>query len=167
MLRGGSPFSMFGQLRRRISGGTIRIALALILVVGASVLYWTSRDYAVIAPNWDGLVRGISYTPSHNYTEKDHEWTSPEKIDGDMAQISQTHRPCPHLHRLQRARPSPRDRPPPRLDRFAGDLDRLRFRFERKGNRDGHSHRAGQPGTSTGFSSATNPSCAATSAPTS
>lgn len=80
---------MFAGLRRRFSGGSARIALALILVVGASVLFWTSRDYAVIAPNWDGLVRGISYTPSHNFTLKDHEWASPEKIDADMAQISQ------------------------------------------------------------------------------
>jgi hypothetical protein len=59
------------------------------LVVGASVLFWASRDYAVIAPNWDGQVRGISYSPSHMFTEKDHEWTSPEQIDRDMAQISQ------------------------------------------------------------------------------
>jgi len=80
---------MFAGLSRRISGGTVRIALALALVVGASVLFWASRDYTVVAPNWEGLVRGISYTPSHNFTEKDHEWTSPEHIDRDMAQIAQ------------------------------------------------------------------------------
>jgi exo-beta-1,3-glucanase (GH17 family)/cellulose synthase/poly-beta-1,6-N-acetylglucosamine synthase-like glycosyltransferase len=74
---------------RRVSGGTVRIAIALILVVGASALFWASRDYAVIAPDWDGQVRGISYTPSHMFTQKDHEWTSPEQIDRDMAQISQ------------------------------------------------------------------------------
>jgi exo-beta-1,3-glucanase (GH17 family)/cellulose synthase/poly-beta-1,6-N-acetylglucosamine synthase-like glycosyltransferase len=79
---------MFAGFRRRISRGTVRIALALALVVGASFLFWASRDYAVIAPNWDGFVQGISYTPSHNFTEKDHEWTSPEKIDRDMAQIA-------------------------------------------------------------------------------
>ena len=56
----------------------------------------------VIAPNWDGFVRGISYTPSHNFTEKDHEWTSPEKIDRDMAQIAHDHGPCAHLHGLER-----------------------------------------------------------------
>jgi exo-beta-1,3-glucanase (GH17 family)/cellulose synthase/poly-beta-1,6-N-acetylglucosamine synthase-like glycosyltransferase len=82
---------MFAKLRRvsGVSGGTVRIALALLLVVGASVLFWASRDYAVIAPDWDGQVRGISYQPSHLFTEKDHEWTSPEQIDRDMAQISQ------------------------------------------------------------------------------
>lgn len=78
---------MFSQLRR-MSGGTVRIALALALVVGASFLFWASRDYAVIAPDWDGQVRGISYTPSHIFTQKDHEWTSPEQIDRDLAQIS-------------------------------------------------------------------------------
>ncbi|HEY5046438.1 MAG TPA: glycosyltransferase [Rhizomicrobium sp.] len=74
---------------RQLGGGSVRIALALFLVVGASALFWASRDYAVIAPDWDGLVRGISYTPSHLFTQKDHEWTSPEQIDRDMAQISQ------------------------------------------------------------------------------
>ncbi|HUO91983.1 MAG TPA: glycosyltransferase [Rhizomicrobium sp.] len=80
---------MFAGLRRRMSSGTVKIALALALVVGASFLFWASRDNTVIAPNWDGYVRGVSYTPSHNFTEKDHEWASPEKIDRDMAQISQ------------------------------------------------------------------------------
>jgi exo-beta-1,3-glucanase (GH17 family)/cellulose synthase/poly-beta-1,6-N-acetylglucosamine synthase-like glycosyltransferase len=77
------------SLLRRLSGGTVRIALALVLVVSASALFWASRDYAVIAPDWDGQVRGISYTPSRLFTPKDHEWTSPEQIDRDMAQISQ------------------------------------------------------------------------------
>ncbi len=80
---------MIAGLRRSISGGTVRIALALALVVGASILFWASRDYGVIAPNWDGLVRGVTYSPSHSFTEKEHEWTSPEQIDRDMAQISQ------------------------------------------------------------------------------
>src|SRR3974390_2167584 len=79
---------MFAALRRRISSGTLRIALALTLVVAASFLFWASRDHAVIAPNWGGLVQGVSYTPSHIFTEKDHEWTSPEQIDQDMAKIA-------------------------------------------------------------------------------
>ncbi len=52
-------------------------------------MFWASRDYAVIAPDWDGQVRGISYSPSHLFNEKDHEWVSPEQIDRDMAQLSQ------------------------------------------------------------------------------
>jgi exo-beta-1,3-glucanase (GH17 family)/cellulose synthase/poly-beta-1,6-N-acetylglucosamine synthase-like glycosyltransferase len=87
--RAGSAVSMIAGLRRGMSGGTVRIALALALVVGASILFWASRDYAVLAPNWDGWVRGISYSPSHTFTEKDQKWTSPEQIDRDMAQISQ------------------------------------------------------------------------------
>ncbi len=51
-----------------IPGGTLRIAIALVLVVGASALFWASRDYKVIAPDWDGQVRGITYNPSHLFT---------------------------------------------------------------------------------------------------
>ncbi|HXL99610.1 MAG TPA: glycosyltransferase family 2 protein, partial [Rhizomicrobium sp.] len=80
---------MFAEWRRRISGGTVRIAVALCLVVGASALFWISRDYAVIAPDWDGQVRGITYSPSHAFSQKDHDQTSPETIDRDMAQLSQ------------------------------------------------------------------------------
>src|SRR6185437_4574205 len=72
-----------------LTGGRIRIAIALIFVVAASAMYWASRDYAVIAPDWDGQVRGLSYSPSHLFNEKDHEWVSPEHIDRDMAQLSQ------------------------------------------------------------------------------
>ncbi len=80
---------MFRRMTGRISGGTIRIATALFLVVAASVLFWASRDYAVIAPDWDGQVRGISYNPSHMFTERQHRWISPERIDRDMAQLAQ------------------------------------------------------------------------------
>ncbi len=79
---------MLAKLTGRITGGTIRIAVALLLVMGASALFWASRDYAVIAPDWDGQVRGISYNPSHLFTEKDQEWVSPERIDRDMAQLA-------------------------------------------------------------------------------
>jgi exo-beta-1,3-glucanase (GH17 family)/cellulose synthase/poly-beta-1,6-N-acetylglucosamine synthase-like glycosyltransferase len=80
---------MTAAWRRRLSGGSVRIALALLLVVGASVLFWASQDYAVIAPDWDGQVRGITYEPSHLFTRKDRDWVSPEQIDRDLAQISQ------------------------------------------------------------------------------
>jgi exo-beta-1,3-glucanase (GH17 family)/cellulose synthase/poly-beta-1,6-N-acetylglucosamine synthase-like glycosyltransferase len=74
--------------RQKLSGGTIRIALALMLVVGASVLFWASQDYVVIAPDWDGQVRGITYSPSHLFTKKDADSVTPEQIDRDLAQIS-------------------------------------------------------------------------------
>ena len=49
---------LFDRLRRLIppgiDGGRARIAIALFLVVGASALFWASRDYGVIAPEWDG-----------------------------------------------------------------------------------------------------------------
>jgi exo-beta-1,3-glucanase (GH17 family)/cellulose synthase/poly-beta-1,6-N-acetylglucosamine synthase-like glycosyltransferase len=71
-----------------IDGGRLRIAIALILVVGASALFWASRDYSVIAPEWDGQVRGIAYQPSHTFTREDNENVSPELIDRDMAQLA-------------------------------------------------------------------------------
>ena len=61
---------MFEPFRRRLRsyGGSLRIAVALLLVVGASALFWASRDYTVVAPDWDGLVRGVTYNPSHCFT---------------------------------------------------------------------------------------------------
>jgi len=72
----------------RKAGGTLRIALALLLVVGASALFWASRDYTVVAPDWDGLVRGVTYYPSHTYTSDQLKHISPERIDADMRQLS-------------------------------------------------------------------------------
>ena len=74
--------------RQRLSGGKLRIALALALVVGASILFWASRDYSVVAPDWDGQVRGIAYNPSHIFTLKENGRITAEQIDRDMAQLS-------------------------------------------------------------------------------
>ena len=80
---------MFLKWFRAIPRGQARIAIALLLVVSASALFWASRDYQVIAPDWDGQVRGISYSPSHLFTQKQHDMVSPERIDRDMQQLSQ------------------------------------------------------------------------------
>jgi exo-beta-1,3-glucanase (GH17 family)/cellulose synthase/poly-beta-1,6-N-acetylglucosamine synthase-like glycosyltransferase len=79
---------MFLKWVRTLPGGTLRIALALTLVVGATILFWASRDYEVIAPNWDGLVRGIAYEPSHLYSDAERMDVSPARIDRDMRQLS-------------------------------------------------------------------------------
>lgn len=81
---------MFKTFRRRFRsyGGTLRIAVALLLVVGASALFWASRDYTVVAPDWDGLVRGVTYNPSHCFTFAESKHVSPERINADMAQLS-------------------------------------------------------------------------------
>ena len=55
---------------RHLGGGRLRIAVALVMVVAASALFWTSRDYTVVAPEWDGQVRGIAYSPSRLFTER-------------------------------------------------------------------------------------------------
>jgi len=74
--------------RLRLNGGTLRIAVALFLVVGASALFWASRDYTVVAPDWDGLIRGVTYDPSHNFTEFESKHVSAERIAADMEQLS-------------------------------------------------------------------------------
>jgi len=83
---------MFERFRRLLPkgerGGTVRIAIALVLVVTASALFWASRDYSVIAPEWDGQVRGITYFPSHVFRQRDALEITPEQIDRDMAQLS-------------------------------------------------------------------------------
>src|SRR6201994_666263 len=76
-------------LRRQTQNGfRLRILVALIMVVGASALFWTSRDYTVTAPEWDGQVRGIAYTPSHLFTDRQAKHITPERIDRDLAQLS-------------------------------------------------------------------------------
>jgi len=75
-------------LRGRVSGRALRIAIALLLVVGASALFWAGRDYTVVAPDWDGLVRGVTYYPSHTFTADQLKHIPPERIERDMAQLS-------------------------------------------------------------------------------
>jgi cellulose synthase/poly-beta-1,6-N-acetylglucosamine synthase-like glycosyltransferase/exo-beta-1,3-glucanase (GH17 family) len=75
--------------RQWVGSGKLRIALALVLVVGASVLFWASRDYTIVAPDWEGQVRGVTYNPSHVFTLRDNGHITPAQIDRDMAQLSQ------------------------------------------------------------------------------
>ncbi len=58
------------------------------MVVGATALFWASRDYAVVAPDWDGQVRGIAYNPSHLFHARDQLHITPEQIDRDLRQLS-------------------------------------------------------------------------------
>jgi exo-beta-1,3-glucanase (GH17 family)/cellulose synthase/poly-beta-1,6-N-acetylglucosamine synthase-like glycosyltransferase len=67
----------------------MRIVIALAMVVGASALFWASQDYPVVAPDWDGLVRGIGYSPSHLFTERAQKHVTPERIDKDLAKLAQ------------------------------------------------------------------------------
>lgn len=80
--------AVLGYWRNRMRSGRLRIAIALVLVVSASVLFWASRDYTVVAPDWDNQVRGVTYNPSHVFSLKDNKKITPEQIDRDMAQLS-------------------------------------------------------------------------------
>ncbi|HUO03122.1 MAG TPA: glycosyltransferase, partial [Rhizomicrobium sp.] len=81
---------MLGQFlrRRALIGGRARIFIALVMVVGATALFWASRDYTMVAPDWDGQVRGIAYNPSHLFRFRDHLHITPEQIDRDLKQLS-------------------------------------------------------------------------------
>jgi len=81
--------AMVRNLTGGISNASVRITIALLLVVISSALFWASRDFAVIAPDWGGQVRGVSYNPSHLFTEKQHRHVAAEQIDRDMAQLAQ------------------------------------------------------------------------------
>jgi exo-beta-1,3-glucanase (GH17 family)/cellulose synthase/poly-beta-1,6-N-acetylglucosamine synthase-like glycosyltransferase len=76
------------RLRRSWNGGRLRIAAALVMVVSASALVWASRDYTIVAPEWDGQVRGVAYSPSHMFTMRQNKNVSPERIDRDLRQLS-------------------------------------------------------------------------------
>ncbi|HEY4942520.1 MAG TPA: glycosyltransferase [Rhizomicrobium sp.] len=75
--------------RHRARSGKLRISIALFLVVGASVLFWASRDYTVVAPDWAGQISGLTYNPSHIFKLRDNLHVTPEQIERDMAQLSQ------------------------------------------------------------------------------
>ena len=82
---------IFRRLRRRlrIQNGQLRILFALAMVLSASILFLASRDYAMVAADWDGQVRGIAYTPSHLFSDNDVKNVSPRQIDHDLAQLAQ------------------------------------------------------------------------------
>ena len=80
--------TLLRKLPFRMDSGRVRIAVALSLVVGASALFWASRDYTVVAPDWDGRVRGIAYNPSHLFNQRDQQDISPARLDQDMVQLS-------------------------------------------------------------------------------
>jgi cellulose synthase/poly-beta-1,6-N-acetylglucosamine synthase-like glycosyltransferase/exo-beta-1,3-glucanase (GH17 family) len=73
---------------RHLRDGRARVAIALVMVVAASALFWTSRDYTVVAPEWDGQVRGIAYNPSHLFTMRQTRNVPRERIERDLAQLS-------------------------------------------------------------------------------
>src|SRR3954463_855633 len=92
-MRNSNSLSFIRRLRqiwnaRHLGGGHLRIAVALVMVVGASALFWTSRDYTVTAPEWDGQVRGITYSPSRLFSARDQLQVTPEHISRDLEQLS-------------------------------------------------------------------------------
>jgi cellulose synthase/poly-beta-1,6-N-acetylglucosamine synthase-like glycosyltransferase/exo-beta-1,3-glucanase (GH17 family) len=67
----------------------MRIIVALLAVCIASATFWASLDKPLSAPDWTGEVRGLAYSPSRLYSEKDKdENVTEELIRRDLAQLS-------------------------------------------------------------------------------
>ena len=56
---------------------------------GQACWFWASRDHAILAPDWAGPLKGISYSPSVLYDEADVEAVSPGHIRADLKQLSE------------------------------------------------------------------------------
>ncbi|TAL03842.1 MAG: glycosyltransferase [Rhodospirillaceae bacterium] len=67
----------------------MRILIALLVVCVGSAAFWASLDHRLDAPDWQGQLRGVSYTPSHLYTDADHdEHLTDAMIRRDLEQLS-------------------------------------------------------------------------------
>lgn len=68
----------------------MRILVALLVACLASASLWASLDRPLDAPDWHGQFKGVSYTPSHLYTESQlAAGVDPAVIRRDMEQLSQ------------------------------------------------------------------------------
>src|SRR5689334_14762688 len=69
--------------------GKMRILIALLVVCVGSAAFWASLDHRLDAPDWEGQFKGVSYSPSHLYTEheKDTKLTD-DMIRRDLEQLS-------------------------------------------------------------------------------
>src|SRR5579862_515417 len=68
----------------------MRILIALLVVCVGSAVFWASLDRPLDAPDWEGRLRGISYSPSHLYTEHEkHTKLTDDMIRRDLTQLSQ------------------------------------------------------------------------------
>ncbi len=65
----------------------MRSLAALILTVVCVVVLWAFLDRPVAAPEWTGTLRGVSYNPSHLYTDEDHKFVAEARIKADLEQL--------------------------------------------------------------------------------
>ncbi len=73
--------ALFGHRR---SFAIWALGLACLAIVGL----WAALDRPVDAPDWNAPIRGISYNPSHAFTETDHEHYAEERIRDDLRQLN-------------------------------------------------------------------------------
>lgn len=65
-----------------------RIVLALVVVILASAGFWLALDRPLPAPDWNGKLDGVSYSPSQIYTEAQLDTVPRQRIREDLEHLS-------------------------------------------------------------------------------
>ncbi len=66
----------------------MRALIALVVTALALTTSWFLLDQPVAAPDWQKPFRGLSYNPSHMWTDEDHQVITEERLRSDFKQIS-------------------------------------------------------------------------------
>jgi exo-beta-1,3-glucanase (GH17 family)/cellulose synthase/poly-beta-1,6-N-acetylglucosamine synthase-like glycosyltransferase len=67
----------------------MKILIALVVVCLGSIAFWASFDHPLVAPDWSGKLKGVSYNPSGIFDRKSFEAPVPESvIREDMRQLA-------------------------------------------------------------------------------
>lgn len=66
----------------------MRALIALVVTALALTTAWFFVNQPVAAPDWGKPLRGLSYNPSHMYTDEDHEVITEARLREDFAQLS-------------------------------------------------------------------------------
>lgn len=64
------------------------IAAVLVIVSTATAGFWAFQDRTLYAPDWTGVLRGVSYSPSGIYSEADLDRIPAERIRTDLEHLS-------------------------------------------------------------------------------
>ena len=71
-----------------MSRSLLLIASALVIVTTAMVGFWAFQDRSLYAPDWTGVLRGVSYSPSGVYSEAGLDRITAERIRSDLEHLS-------------------------------------------------------------------------------
>jgi exo-beta-1,3-glucanase (GH17 family)/cellulose synthase/poly-beta-1,6-N-acetylglucosamine synthase-like glycosyltransferase len=66
----------------------MRALIALLVTAFALTTSWFLLDQPVAAPDWKKPIKGLSYNPSHMWTDKDHEVITEARLREDLKQLA-------------------------------------------------------------------------------